>query len=243
MATTVEKRLQRIAELRQQVVVGTLAEDFLRMPTTSGTAFTGAPLDPATQFYSFIPPNTRGRLVLKIVEAKLTKNYGLVRMDPYVRLRVGNAVFETHTCVNGGKTPVWNRVINAYLPIGVESVYVQIFDERSFTQDECIAWAHIILPDGVFGQETVDEWYSLSGPQGEGKEGVLNIVTSFTPVVTQEAQPEEPRIGVNSNLEEDVTNIKEMFPEVDVEVIKTVMESNNYNREATVNALIEINNS
>lgn len=52
-------------------------------------------------------------------------------MDPYIRLRVGNAVFETHTCVSGGKAPTWNRVINAYLPVGVESIYVQIFDEVS----------------------------------------------------------------------------------------------------------------
>lgn len=54
-------------------------------------------------------------------------------MDPYLRLRIGNAVFETHTNVNGGKTPTWNRLINAYLPNGVESIYVQIFDEVRFT--------------------------------------------------------------------------------------------------------------
>lgn len=42
-------------------------------------------------FYSFMPPHTRGRIAVKIVEAKLTKNYGLpgVRMDPYVRVRIG----------------------------------------------------------------------------------------------------------------------------------------------------------
>ncbi|CAD5206698.1 unnamed protein product [Bursaphelenchus okinawaensis] len=240
--STAEKRLQRIAELRKQVLVGALPDDFLRMPTSSNADANAMPLDPATQFYSFIPPNTRGRLVLKIVEAKLTKNYGLVRMDPYIRVRVGNAVFETHTCINGGKVPVWNRVINAYLPVGVESIYVQIFDERSFTQDECVAWAHIILPDGVFGQETVDEWYSLSGPQGEGKEGVLNIVTSFTPVVTTEGAPAPATTGQMVEPPEpvDIGSIKEMFPEVDEEVIRTILESNNNNQEATVNALIEM---
>lgn len=63
------------------------------------------------------------------MEAKLTKNYGFVRMDPYVRVRVGNTIFETPTAVNGGKTPTWNRTINAYLPNDVESIYLQIFDE------------------------------------------------------------------------------------------------------------------
>jgi toll-interacting protein len=144
---TREQRIQRSQELRSRVLIGRLPDDFLRLPSTShpGQLAPGllAAMDPATQFYSFVPPNTRGRLVLKVVEARLAKNYGLMmRMDPYCRVRIGNAVFQTHTSMNGGKNPVWNRLIvgslisnvttafqNAYLPNGVESVYVQIFDE------------------------------------------------------------------------------------------------------------------
>ncbi|MCP9260874.1 Toll-interacting protein [Dirofilaria immitis] len=114
--------------------------------------------------------------------SEISKNYGLVRMDPYCCVRVGNAVFETPKSVSGGKTPKWNRVINAYLPYGVESFYLQIYDEKAFTADECIAWVHIILPNGVFGGEIIDDWYQLSGQQGENKEGVINLITSFTPV-------------------------------------------------------------
>ncbi|RCN28784.1 hypothetical protein ANCCAN_25470 [Ancylostoma caninum] len=50
-------------------------------------------------------------------------------MDPYCRLRVGHAVFETQTKLSGGRSPVWNRTVHAYLPNGVESIYIQIFDE------------------------------------------------------------------------------------------------------------------
>ncbi|MFH4974582.1 hypothetical protein AB6A40_001291 [Gnathostoma spinigerum] len=260
-----------VAERRKQVtlpvLLGELPEDFLRLAilpqNTPDTAVaTGAPSigviplnDPALiaqqnfiqaqrAFYSFVPPNTRGRISITIVEAKLAKNYGFVRMDPYCRLRVGNTVFETPTNINGGKAPRWDRVINAYLPHGVESIYLQIYDEKSFTMDECIAWAHIVLPSGIFNGETIDDWYQLSGSQGEGKEGVINLIISFTPVqpVSIEQQhlnsqtiPAPPPIT-----DEDVESLHKMFEKLDKDIIRWILEEKRGNKDEAVSAILEM---
>ncbi|VDM97916.1 unnamed protein product [Thelazia callipaeda] len=273
-ADTGSKRITA-AERRKKVFLGELPDDFLRIAAPSHLLSGNHPqsaapahaVDPSSiahhnfiqsqhAFYSFVPPNTRGRLSITLVEAKLVKNYSLVRMDPYCRIHIGNYVLETSTDASGGKTPKWNRIINTYLPHGVESFYLQIFDEKAFTVDECIAWSHIVLPNGIFNGEIIDDWYQLSGQQGEGKEGIINIIISFTPInkpetpsnMTSKAQYQGDKIqkkqqqqqGEVLYTEEDSKELHAMFPSVEIDVIKCILEEKRGNKNAAVSAILEI---
>ncbi|KAL1459726.1 hypothetical protein WDU94_011681 [Cyamophila willieti] len=181
-------------ERRKRVFLGPLPSDFLRPNDASYPNHNSnhqTDLDQQTAlalqnelsgaYGSSLIQNPVGRLNITVVQAKLVKNYGIVtKMDPYVRLRVGHCVYETHTDPSGGKTPRWNKEVFCLLPQGVNSIYLEIYDECSFTMDELIAWAKISIPDSVMKGETHEDWFPLSGKQGEDKEGMINLVLSYS---------------------------------------------------------------
>jgi len=69
----------------------------------------------------------------------------------------------------------------SFLPLGVTQIYIEIYDECSFVMDELIAWGHIEIPPQVIQKgETHEDWYMLSGKQGENQEGMINLVFSYT---------------------------------------------------------------
>lgn len=302
-------------------MVGELPTDFLRLGSAGSSPVqqqiqldhvTAASLQAQMGGFPFVSSG-HARLSITITQAKLTKNYGLTKMDPYCRVRVGHSVFETHTSHSGGKNPRWSKTVQCQLPQGVDSIYVEIFDEKAFTMDDRIAWAHISISQKVMNGETVDEWYHLNGRQGEGKEGMLNLVLSYLPpsqvqtgqpivYTTPGVQPvmvipggmpaySPPQVGqpmppgllppgtqppgtqppagalppgalppgalppgalppgvqlqqqqVQGPLytEEDVAQLRDMFPHVDDDVIKSLLEVNGGNKDSTINNLLSM---
>lgn len=142
--TTLDSRKPDMAasrDWRQEVLIGDLPDDFLRIAPSERQRQIAADeqaafalLQHQQQQYSVAPgmpgmvmqggtvpmtmpfvqsnPNLRGRLDITVVEARLVKNYGVTRMDPYVRLRVGHHIYETKTSYNGARNPKWGKVFH-----------------------------------------------------------------------------------------------------------------------------------
>ncbi|CAK1588969.1 unnamed protein product [Parnassius mnemosyne] len=274
----------RNEERRRRVLLGPLPAGFLRADGTVDNVDADYQAALALQQQlcgATVPaagPPLTARLSITIVQAKLSKNYGLTRMDPYVRLRVGHCIYETHTDPSGGRTPRWNKVIHCLLPPGVNSIYLEIFDECSFTMDELIAWTHITIPQAVLNGETHENWYPLNGKQGDGKEGMVNLVLSYSvgpaavatypqllvvpstgmgyaampvypaphpaplqhPQHAQQPAPQHQPAPPQPISAEQLHQIEEMFPSIDKDVIKSVLEANRGNKDATINSLLQM---
>lgn len=54
-----------------------------------------------------------------------------------------------------------------------------LFFQRQLAMDERIAWSYVTIPQSVINGDTADDWFPLSGKQGDEKEGMINLVMTM----------------------------------------------------------------
>ena len=188
----------RFAEARSRVIIGPLPDDFLRLVPEQGVGVAGHHHGERQQLNwdgahgqaqaAGVGCQLRGCLEVTLDQATLVKNYGITRMDPYCRVRIGRQARETPTHPNGGRTPVWNHRLSFDLNGGETALFVEVFDEcRYRMEDQRIAWCKVRLPSALWEQEaTIDDWYPLTGFKGKqgamDGEGLIHLVLHFQPL-------------------------------------------------------------
>lgn len=153
-----------------------LPDDFLRIPSSYYPQEHGT-VSPQRAIITRETPLV-DMIDVSVVEAQLVKNYGLLRMDLYCKIRVGHMVCETQTCLNGAKNPKWDGVYQFSLKPGIDSFHLEIYDEKQFSLDEKVAWLYEPIPPEIFQGITVERWFPLSGRLGTNKEGSVLLVLS-----------------------------------------------------------------
>lgn len=243
---------------------------------------------PAAVYSPYSYSTTRGRIKMTVNNAQLAKNYGLTRMDPYCRIRIGHQVFETDTDLSGSKNPRWNKSFMCNLDNGTDSMYIEVFDERTFAMDERVAYGHFQFPESLYSSaDTMDLAVPLSGKQGEEKEGTLHVTVTFTPLAHASSyqltaygnqpvsmtpptmpgaqvfynggyppaqgaqmpvQPQRAEVRQRGSplqnrqeqITKDVATLQDMFPALDQEIVRSVLEANSGQMEPTITSLLQL---
>ncbi|CAH8586169.1 unnamed protein product [Schistosoma turkestanicum] len=123
------------------------------------------------------PPISEQLLLnLNVCQARLVKNHGFFPMRLYCRVLIGDAIFETHTESGAGKHPIWNKTFQCWLHDGVDRLKVEVVSENIIFSNSQVAHAVIIFPRCLLNGIAVDQWFDLSGNQGESSAGSINLI-------------------------------------------------------------------
>lgn len=242
-----------------------LQEEERQAEAVAAAAAHARPRNPNTTQRPPGPNDTLGvrtirRLNITVVDATLKSNASfmskIIKMDPYARVRVGHTMYSTETALGGGSNPIWNNQIIATLPVGVEEIFVEIFDQKMVMEDERLCWGVIELPQNIFNaQETVTKEFDLGNDQSPTGKGKVKLVLSLTEfrenlIIRNGALDRGDLSPAMGNLpppvqitDEDVQHIVEMFPMIDSDTVREVLVQKGGDKEAAISAFLVMQGS
>lgn len=252
--------LQKFGEYRSRVMLGDLPSDFLRIQLTESQIYGSLDFQEELDQTS----NLLGRLTFTIVEAKLIKNsspLGILRMDPYVRFKIGPISHQTPIATSGDKNPQWKSTYHINLFKEINKIHIEVFDQRSFTEDYFIGECDINIPTDVIDGQVYQHWYPLMGrePNANENQGDILVVMSLTPIITNyplEIQNSSPVSSSTSSASsqsnsisesapiyslDDIRTIEEMFPNIDRQIIVDLLDKHGGSKDIVVNHLLQEN--
>ncbi|CAH8667333.1 unnamed protein product [Heterobilharzia americana] len=177
-------------------------------------------------------------------------------MSLYCRMRIGDARFETQTASGAGKHPIWNETFRCWLHEGTDRLTLEIVSENVMFADSQVAHAVIVFPHSLFDGIPLNQWYELSGKQGENLEGSINLIFQCrrVPVNSSVLQSTplycQPGYGATGDMRvlskpissEDIQAVREIFTSVEDDTIRSLLTTHHGNREMVINELLRMTN-
>nr|AAW25785.1 SJCHGC01358 protein [Schistosoma japonicum] len=172
-------------------------------------------------------------------------------MNLYCIIRIGDARFETQTSSRSGKHPIWNETFRCWLHDGVDKLSLEIVSENIFSSSQ-VAHAVIAFPRSLYDGIALNQWFELSGQQGENLEGSINLIFQCRkvpvnlPLLQSTPLYCQPRLGVVGDMQvlpkpistEEVQSIHEIFPSVEEDTIRSLLATHHGNREIVISELL-----
>ena len=120
---------------------------------------------PNSQFLNTSIGTAFNRVTVKVMKADMLKdNDGIGKMDPYCKIKIGQALKKTTSKSGAGKTPVWNESLvfgdgdKNIDPYGI--VIIQVFDNDTISDDFCGS-CEITLKDIQSYMNNKKDWHNL----------------------------------------------------------------------------------
>lgn len=177
-------------------------------------------------------------LIVRPLSAKIFYETSVIfKMDPFVRVKVGNQILNSPTCNMGGKTPTWS---NVEMPLRVDDVlYIrfELWDRNKLTYDDMIGYGD--LEFSRFVDNKFFEWVPLKRENIVAAELLVEIII-IPDKITTTSLPMSSELIKNDLIGSESSGMKSSELNIQTKDMTTVKEDANLPLESTETSSKEI---